>query len=219
MNRVCSRSAAFRNVRTQQAQDQTRRRSANPLPPPHSLNGTLPAGAWIGPAAPARIRVARDYRALDGPSSRHHRSHRQSRPTSVLTIAPRIRPGVARHATGRVSGLRATLMSTRFTASIICLNAVTESTGHGAAVLIRAQARPGLSPAEHPAPGLLCRALDIDRAWDGTDLLGDELFVVLPRQRRLHSRASSADRRGLRRHLGATVLRFYIRGNPWVSRR
>lgn len=104
-----------------------------------------------------------------------------------------------------------------------CLNAVTESEGHGAAVLIRAlEPVMGLPKgANTRGPGLLCRALAIDRALDGTDLLGDELFVVSPPP---NSPAFSIVRRpriGVD-YAGAwarRLLRYYVRGNPWVSRR
>lgn len=59
-----------------------------------------------------------------------------------------------------------------------CLNAVTGPEGHGAAVLIRAlEPLQGIN-ARTTGPGLVCRALGLDRSWDGTDLLGDRLFIL-----------------------------------------
>lgn len=69
-----------------------------------------------------------------------------------------------------------------------CLNVVTEPTGVGAAVLIRAleplvgieamQARRG-HPKLTDGPGRLCQALDIDRRFDGENLLGSETLYLL----------------------------------------
>ena len=59
-----------------------------------------------------------------------------------------------------------------------CLNAVTGPEGHGAAVLIRAlEPLQGIN-ARTTGPGLVCRALGLDRSWDGEDLLGDRLFIL-----------------------------------------
>lgn len=103
-----------------------------------------------------------------------------------------------------------------------CLNIVTEREGHGAAVLIRAlEPVLGLEAATNTrGPGLLCRALSIDRSFDGMDLLGDRLFVALPREQ-------SATAIVRRPRIGVDyagawarrLLRFYIRGSPWISRR
>lgn len=79
-----------------------------------------------------------------------------------------------------------------------CLNLVTEPEGEPAAVLLRglepidgleqmARLRYGLSSRELTAaqrrnwmngPGKLCKALSLDRSFDGTDLLGDILYVL-----------------------------------------
>ena len=59
-----------------------------------------------------------------------------------------------------------------------CMNAVTGPEGHGAAVLIRAlEPLQGIN-ARTTGPGLVCRALGLDRSWDGEDLLGDRLFIL-----------------------------------------
>lgn len=70
-----------------------------------------------------------------------------------------------------------------------CLNAVTEPAGTGAAVLVRALA-PGVprgsgvedvatGPGRLRGPGLVCQALGISMALNGTDLVdGDELRIV-----------------------------------------
>lgn len=102
-----------------------------------------------------------------------------------------------------------------------CLNVVTEPEGHGAAVLLRAlEPIQGFAPSiQTRGPGLLCRALGIDRTADGADLLGKELFIATPREP-----ASFAVVR--RPRIGVDyagtwarrLLRFYIRDNPWISR-
>lgn len=99
-----------------------------------------------------------------------------------------------------------------------CLNVVVEPEGRAAAVLIRA-----LEPLRNivgrtSGPGLLCRALNIDRRLNGCDLLGDQLFItgdagapkVVARPRIGVGYAGRWSRR---------LLRFYIRGNRFVSRR
>ncbi len=99
-----------------------------------------------------------------------------------------------------------------------CLNVVTEPEGHGSAVLIRA-----LEPVRNIAgktsgPGLLCKALGVDRSLNGTDLLGDRLYI---------SDAGAEEFRIVKRprigvdYAGAwarRLLRFYIRGNAHVSK-
>ena len=100
-----------------------------------------------------------------------------------------------------------------------CLNVVTEPVGHGAAVLLRAiEPIAGLS-ANTRGPGLLCRALSVDRSLDGVDLSGDTLFLAKP-EAPIRFRIERSSRVGVD-YAGAwakRLLRFHIRGNPWVSR-
>ena len=100
-----------------------------------------------------------------------------------------------------------------------CMNVVTEREGNGAAVLLRA-----LEPMKHlegrtQGPGLLCRAMGITRALNAHDLLSDDFFIADPMNRTHHTIVKrpriGVDYAGgwARRH-----LRFYIKGNPCVSR-
>lgn len=100
-----------------------------------------------------------------------------------------------------------------------CMNVVTEPAGNGAAVLLRALEPVPPLAARANGPGLLCRALAIDRRLNGHDLLSDDFFIADPGGAADH-RIVKGPRIGVdyagswaKRH-----LRFYIRGNPFVSR-
>ena len=100
-----------------------------------------------------------------------------------------------------------------------CMNVVTQAEGKASAVLLRA-----LEPVKHVAertqgPGLLCRAMGIDRRLNGHDLTSadfyiadDGLAVDAKIVRRPRVGVDSAGRWAKR------LLRFYLRGNPYVSR-
>jgi DNA-3-methyladenine glycosylase len=99
-----------------------------------------------------------------------------------------------------------------------CMNVVTESEGHGAAVLLRA-----LEPLKNvegrtQGPGLLCRAMGITKTLNAHDLLKDDFFITEPADattqiivKRPRIGVDYAGR-WAKRH-----LRFYIRGNDYVS--
>ena len=100
-----------------------------------------------------------------------------------------------------------------------CMNVVTQAEGHASAVLLRA-----LEPVENielrtQGPGLLCKAMGIDRAQNGLDLTGRELFVRgdtdAPRPAILRRPRIGVDYAG---HWARRLLRFYVKGNPFVSR-
>lgn len=101
-----------------------------------------------------------------------------------------------------------------------CMNVVTGAQGGGAAVLLRALEPVCNLEARTRGPGLLCRAMGIDRRLDGHDLLGDTLYLTqAPVQERF--RIARRPRVGVD-YAGAwarRLLRFYITGNPYVSRR
>jgi DNA-3-methyladenine glycosylase len=101
-----------------------------------------------------------------------------------------------------------------------CMNVVTEPEGHGSAVLIRA-----LEPVQNLAgktggPGLLCKAMGIDRRLDGHDLCSDGFYIAAP----IPDQGLSIVRRP---RIGVNYagdwadkpLRFYIKDNNFISRK
>jgi DNA-3-methyladenine glycosylase len=99
-----------------------------------------------------------------------------------------------------------------------CLNVVTAAAGVPHAVLIRAlEPVAGVDATTH-GPGLLCRALHIDRELNGASLLGDRLWIEKPAAFRPPKVARSA-RIGVD-YAGDWALkpwRFFDRDSPYVS--
>ena len=100
-----------------------------------------------------------------------------------------------------------------------CMNVVTEREGHASAVLLRA-----LEPVENldgrtSGPGLLCRAMHIDRRLNGHDLLSDNFFITAPAKTGSFT-IVKRPRVGVdyARHWAKRHLRFYIKDNPFISR-
>jgi DNA-3-methyladenine glycosylase len=99
-----------------------------------------------------------------------------------------------------------------------CVNFVTEQAGHGAAVLLRALEPVSGVESRTSGPGLLCRAMGIDRRLNGADLCGDTLFITeaggepVSVVRRPRIGVEYAGRWARR------LLRFYVQANAHVSR-
>jgi DNA-3-methyladenine glycosylase len=100
-----------------------------------------------------------------------------------------------------------------------CMNVVTERAGHASAVLLRA-----IEPVENVhgrtcGPGLLCRAMNIDRRLNAQDLLSDDFFIAEPSEITPFA-IVKRPRIGVdyAKHWAKRHLRFYIKGNPFVSR-
>lgn len=101
-----------------------------------------------------------------------------------------------------------------------CLNVVTETEGHGTTVLLRALEPVQGIAARTQGPGLLCRALGIDGALNGCDLTGDGLYLV---DAPLADPAQIVEKPRIgvayAKEWAALALRYYLKGNPYVSRR
>lgn len=100
-----------------------------------------------------------------------------------------------------------------------CMNVVTEPKGNASAVLLRAVEPLRGITGRTQGPGLLCRAMGIDKQLNQADLAGDKLFIAdnhFPEFKIVRRPRVGVDYAGAwaRRH-----LRFYIAGNQFISRR
>ena len=100
-----------------------------------------------------------------------------------------------------------------------CVNVVTEPAGNGAAVLIRALAPVQQLAGRGAGPGLLSKAMGIDRRHNALDLLGDTLFITAPATPVAETVVSrpriGVDYAG---EWAQKPLRFYLEGNPHISK-
>ncbi|WP_019140069.1 DNA-3-methyladenine glycosylase [Noviherbaspirillum massiliense] len=101
-----------------------------------------------------------------------------------------------------------------------CMNVVTEAEGSGAAVLLRALEPVANVEGNTRGPGLLCRAMGIDKRMNGHDLLSRDLYIAAPPQSEAFG-IVSRPRIGVdyAAHWAEVELRFYIEGSPWISRK
>jgi DNA-3-methyladenine glycosylase len=100
-----------------------------------------------------------------------------------------------------------------------CLNVVTGPAGVPHAVLLRALEPLGGLAESTWGPGLLCRALHIDRRLNGADLLGDELWLECPQKRSSAVRIARAARIGVdyAGEWAQRPWRFFDRDSAFVS--
>ena len=100
-----------------------------------------------------------------------------------------------------------------------CMNVVTEPAGHASAVLLRALEPVKSLTGRTQGPGLLCRAMQIDRRLNAHDLLSDTLFIAEPDAGETFA-VVKRPRIGVdyAKHWAKRRLRFYIKGNAFVSR-
>jgi len=101
-----------------------------------------------------------------------------------------------------------------------CMNVVTEREGHASAVLLRA-----IEPVKNvndrtQGPGLLCKSMEIDRRLNAHNLLSDD-FYIADRLNNEQLVIVNRPRVGVAyaKHWQRRHLRFYIKGNPFVSKK
>lgn len=101
-----------------------------------------------------------------------------------------------------------------------CMNVVTQPEGHASAVLLRAVEPVANIEGRTQGPGLLCRAMAIDKRLSGHDLLSDDFFVAAedtaPSFTMVKRPRIGVDYAG---RWARRLLRFYVKGSAYVSRR
>ena len=100
-----------------------------------------------------------------------------------------------------------------------CMNVVTEREGHASAVLLRAIEPMKNIRGRTQGPGLLCRAMGIDKNLNARDLVGDGFYIAAPPKaepvRIVKRPRIGVDYAG---RWAKRLLRFYIHGNAFVSK-
>jgi len=100
-----------------------------------------------------------------------------------------------------------------------CMNVVTQPEGVASAVLLRALEPVRNVEGRTQGPGLLCKAMHIDKHLNGHDLLSDDFYLT--------GSGAAADFTIIKRpRIGVDyagpwakkLLRFYVQGNPFVSK-
>jgi DNA-3-methyladenine glycosylase len=101
-----------------------------------------------------------------------------------------------------------------------CMNVVTEKEGHASAVLIRAVEPVKNIELKTKGPGLLCKAMNINKKQNGIDLLSDVFYICEGTQSDSFTIVKKP-RIGVdyAKHWAKRLLRFYIKDNPFVSKK
>ena len=101
-----------------------------------------------------------------------------------------------------------------------CMNVVTEREGHASAVLLRAIEPIKNIEGRTQGPGLVCKSMHIDRRLNAHDLLSDDLYIAALSSNEIFATVKRP-RIGVdyAKHWAKRHLRFYIKGNRFISRR
>lgn len=99
-----------------------------------------------------------------------------------------------------------------------CMNVVTEAKGHGSAILLRAIEPIQNISGKTQGPGLLSKAMQINKNMNGHNLLSDD-FYIAEAKTSSYFKIVKKPRIGVNyaKHWAKRHLRFYIQGNPFVS--
>lgn len=103
-----------------------------------------------------------------------------------------------------------------------CMNVVTEPEGSGTGVLLRAVEPLANLEGNTRGPGLLTRALGIDKRHYGHDLCSEDLHLLAPApEDSSEIKIIASPRIGVSyaKEWAEKPLRFHIQGNPYVSRK
>lgn len=100
-----------------------------------------------------------------------------------------------------------------------CVNIVTEKEGKASAVLLRAL-EPILNiTLRTSGPGLLCKAMEINKSLNGHDLVSDDFYIARPLdQNRIVIVRRPRIGVHYAKHWAKRLLRFYIKNNSFVSK-
>ncbi|HEV7391432.1 MAG TPA: DNA-3-methyladenine glycosylase [Burkholderiales bacterium] len=100
-----------------------------------------------------------------------------------------------------------------------CMNVVTQEEGKASAVLLRAVEPVRNIEGRTHGPGLLCKAMGIDKKLNGHDLLSDNFYIA---DAGVHRKISIVKRPRIgvdyAGHWARRLLRFYVRGSEFISR-
>lgn len=100
-----------------------------------------------------------------------------------------------------------------------CINVVTEREGHASAVLLRAIEPIQNITARTKGPGLLCKAMHLDKRLNGHDLISKDLYIMAePHPAPIVIVKKPRIGVDYAKHWAKRHLRFYIKGNPFVSK-
>jgi DNA-3-methyladenine glycosylase len=100
-----------------------------------------------------------------------------------------------------------------------CMNVVTQPEGQASAVLLRALEPVKNLQASTKGPGLLCKAMHIDKRLNGHDLVSDDFYIAAPAA---EGRIVIVKRPRIgvdyAKHWARRLLRFYVKGSAHISK-